>query len=556
MAPDFPDNRQTDIIDLEALFDQEGQEQTETDAALSQLDFDGTDEEDEAALAEEKQRRKRNRLIGNIMIYSGIAIMIGLCIVTGVLLFMGQSGQPIQTLRFEEQSISVRAGHTVKLNVLTEPSGVQYAVSFTSSDSEIAEVEPDGTVTAIKAGEVTVTAKSGDLSAQCNITVQRDSISGFEISQHEIELNTGEEIKIELTCTPADAADKNFVWESSDTSVAKVKDGKITAAGSGEATVTVTDTVTEISRRISVTVTDPETAESIAFTEESITLEVGESYETVLTYTPDNIETKYSIFYTTDQSIASVDEYGVIVANSAGECVISAVYYYDDTVTAEINVTVIDPFVITGPESVEETPPPVEETPPPIGPSEPELPVISGTGIETLNGITYVNGIMIANKTYSLPADYDPGVQDDALYAFYNMQAAAWNDGINLYIISGYRSYYTQKGLYESYVASDGKANADRYSARPGYSEHQTGYAFDLNSVDDSFAYTAEAAWIRDNCYKFGFIVRYPEGKENITGYIYEPWHVRWLGDDLALSVYNSGLTLEEYFGITSEYSD
>ncbi len=102
----------------------------------------------------------------------------------------------------------------------------------------------------------------------------------------------------------------------------------------------------------------------------------------------------------------------------------------------------------------------------------------------------------------------------------------------------------------------DGKAEADRYSARPGYSEHQSGLAMDLNSVDDSFAYTKEAKWIAENCSKYGFIIRYPKGKEPITGYIYEPWHVRYLGTELAEKVTTSGLTLEEYFGITSFYKD
>lgn len=177
--------------------------------------------------------------------------------------------------------------------------------------------------------------------------------------------------------------------------------------------------------------------------------------------------------------------------------------------------------------------------------------------VEKIDGIWYVDGVLIANKTYPLPADYNPGkILTEASIAFAEMQNAAANDGIKLKIVSGFRSYERQETLYNDYVAKDGKAEADRYSARPGHSEHQTGLAMDLNSVDDSFAYTKEAKWIAENCARFGFIIRYPQGKEHITGYIYEPWHVRYLGVELAESITASGLTLEEYFGITSAYAD
>jgi D-alanyl-D-alanine carboxypeptidase len=167
--------------------------------------------------------------------------------------------------------------------------------------------------------------------------------------------------------------------------------------------------------------------------------------------------------------------------------------------------------------------------------------------------------VLIANKTYGLPKDYDPyegDISPEAQLAFKRMQGEASKSGLNLYISSGYRSYSYQVGLYDRYVKSDGKEAADLYSARPGYSEHQTGLCFDLNTIDDSFAYTDEGIWVAENCYKYGFIVRYPKGKESSTGYQYEPWHLRYLGVDLATKVYNSGLSLEEYLGITSKYSD
>ncbi len=179
-----------------------------------------------------------------------------------------------------------------------------------------------------------------------------------------------------------------------------------------------------------------------------------------------------------------------------------------------------------------------------------------GYTLKVVNGVTYINGILIANKSYKLPSTYGSGITNDTINSYNSMKAAATTDGINIYIISGYRSYYDQQYLYNNYVSRDGKIAADRYSARPGHSEHQTGLAFDLNSVDFSFENTIEAKWINNNCYKYGFILRYPKGKESITGYMYEPWHLRYVGVDLAKKLYNNGnwITLEEYFGIDSKY--
>lgn len=178
-----------------------------------------------------------------------------------------------------------------------------------------------------------------------------------------------------------------------------------------------------------------------------------------------------------------------------------------------------------------------------------------GFKITEKDGITYIDGIMIANKTYSIPSNYNPGkLTADCQAAFNDMKQSAAEDGCELYISSGFRSYSLQKSLYERYCARDGKAAADRYSARPGNSEHQTGYAIDLNTITYSFANTTEGKWVAANCYKYGFILRYPEDKESITGYRYEPWHIRYVGIALATDIYNSGLCLEEYFGITSRY--
>ena len=174
-----------------------------------------------------------------------------------------------------------------------------------------------------------------------------------------------------------------------------------------------------------------------------------------------------------------------------------------------------------------------------------------------IDGITYINGILIANKTYSLPSSYYPGgLTNEFNDAFNQMKNAASNDGLNIYVVSGFRSYNTQNTLYNNYVSRDGRDAADTYSARPGHSEHQSGLAADINMVDDSFEYTAEGKWLNDNAYKYGFILRYPKGKTSETGYIFESWHYRYVGVDLATKLYNGGnwISLEDYFGITSQY--
>ncbi len=181
----------------------------------------------------------------------------------------------------------------------------------------------------------------------------------------------------------------------------------------------------------------------------------------------------------------------------------------------------------------------------------------------TKNGMTYIDGVLIANKTYSLPSTYKPGgLTTQTKNAFDKMQAAAKLDGFNIYIQSGYRSYATQEKLYNNYAKKDGVAKADTYSARPGHSEHQSGLGFDVchkgyGCINSTFDNTPPAKWLASNCHKYGFILRYPKGKTNETGYKYESWHFRYVGVDLATKLYNNGdwITLESYFGITSKYS-
>lgn len=233
----------------------------------------------------------------------------------------------------------------------------------------------------------------------------------------------------------------------------------------------------------------------------------------------------------------------------------------------------LDPFTAKQPET--------ETDPAPD--NKPETPALAegytfagytskGYTLATKDGVTYVVSpygyTLIANKTYALPANYTPyafpgaeptpdsplGLTPECRAAFAKLQSGAKQQGYSIWLLSGYRSYNRQKRLYNNYVAQSGKAAADTYSARPGHSEHQTGLAMDVNSLKSAFGNTSEGRWLAANAYKYGFIIRYPYNKQSVTGYIYEPWHIRYVGEGLAAELNRTGLTLEEYFGITSQY--
>ena len=507
-------------------------------------------------------QKKRNRLIANIMIYSGIALLIIMCAILVTLIFTGNNGDSIKGLEITNSGdITLRVGHSEQLKTKTEPSDTEYALSYVSADTSVATVSLDGKITGVSDGKTEITVSSGDLSDSIIVIVKKDIIEKLDVSLAALSLDGGEEQKVTAKLTPSDAKDVSLSWKSADTEVATVdKDGNIKGVNTGETTVTVTDSVTGLSKDISVTVNGLELPDSMEFDKKSVTLEVGEVYNSVLKFTPEDITYTGAIYYTSDSSVASVTNEGVITAKSEGSCTIEAYYENDFRLVATMEVNIIDPYVITQPETtVPETPKP--ETPKPETPkpqtSEPQTPSYNGSHkMEVIDGITYFDGVMIANKTYTLPASYNPGVQPVAMDAFYDMQAAAAADGISLWILSSFRSYEDQDVIYNRYVAQYGRDAADTYSSRPGHSDHQTGYTFDLNSLEQDFQYDPAGQWLDKNCYKYGFIIRYPKGKESSTGYMYEPWHVRYIGVDLATKVTQSGLSLEEYFGITSQYQD
>ena len=186
----------------------------------------------------------------------------------------------------------------------------------------------------------------------------------------------------------------------------------------------------------------------------------------------------------------------------------------------------------------------------------PQIPDTQVTGKLTNNGSYYsVRGkyddIIIVNKKHGLSKDYNPGENPTAKAAFVRLRDDMINQGLNVgRSYSGFRSYDYQKTLYDNYVSRDGQAAADRYSARPGYSEHQTGLVFDLTDKSGNLLEDSRASqWLKDNAHNYGFIVRFQAGKEASTGYMPEAWHIRYVGKE-AKDIHDSGLSLEEYFGI------
>lgn len=165
--------------------------------------------------------------------------------------------------------------------------------------------------------------------------------------------------------------------------------------------------------------------------------------------------------------------------------------------------------------------------------------------------LTIVDGVLIVNKKNSVPKDYGDGANEEAVMALNSLIQDMQQLGLDVSNnVSGYRDYAYQEKLYNKYVQQYGVEWADTYSARPGFSEHQTGLAFDLKNQNGQLIESElEATWIKENAHKYGFVVRYPYNKDHITGYKHEPWHLRYVGE-LATLLHNANLTLEEYFNV------
>lgn len=350
-----------------------------------------------------------------------------------------------------------------------------------------------------------------------------NNVKSYYIENNSI-LNKSSKIKVKLP---------RYLYKKSIVDIYKVKDKKIELY---KASVEVKDKFvafkTNKNEDYFITYIELENIKS-----KSIEINKGDTESIKVTYVPSNATSTSLKYKVKDTKIASIKG-SKVTGLKAGSTTIT-IYSEKDGVSKDISLKV------------------KKKTSSKTEKKEEQPVTLDNDKIEVIDGITYVDGIMIVNKTYSLPSTYDPGkLTDEFMDAFEEMQAAAALDNINLFIASGYRSYDYQVELYDKYVRIDGKEQADTYSARPGHSEHQTGLTADINSADESFEDTPEALWLDKNCYKYGFIVRYPKGKEKYTGYEYEPWHLRYIGKEKAKIIYESGLSLEEYYGLKSEYID
>jgi D-alanyl-D-alanine carboxypeptidase len=231
-------------------------------------------------------------------------------------------------------------------------------------------------------------------------------------------------------------------------------------------------------------------------------------------------------------------------------------------------------------EPEEETPTdPTEEEEEPSEPvtGEPDSPS-EEEAIPVVANPTAIN--VMVNKFWALPEGYRPSdlIRPNVPFSFGNensdrsklrkeaaeslemMFAGALQEGIELYARSGFRSYETQESIFKNEIATYGYEQAVLYVARPGTSEHQTGLTMDITAKSvglelvESFENTAEGKWLASNAHHYGFILRYPKGKTNITGYAFEPWHYRYVGVDIATDIFNRGITLEEYMGDVREF--
>lgn len=193
--------------------------------------------------------------------------------------------------------------------------------------------------------------------------------------------------------------------------------------------------------------------------------------------------------------------------------------------------------------------------------------------IEVITIDDYDDYLYVVNKNRSLPVNWKPNnlvqvkvpykgrpeakyLRKDASDALTKLFAKAKSEGINLYAVSGFRSYELQKIVYAKNVSQLGLSRANVVSASPGKSEHQSGLAMDISvpslgyTLNQSFGNTREGIWLQKNAAEFGFVIRYPKGKEAVTGYIYEPWHIRFIGKDMASEIMKRNITIEEYFQI------
>ena len=333
----------------------------------------------------------------------------------------------------------------------------------------------------------------------------------IQLDSEEIILKKGEEFLF-IHNIDINEIENNIKLNIENEEIVEVKDKlTIKAINIGETNLTIIKNNGNVLKNIKIKVKPIPT--DIEINVADLIIEKDKTEQIEVKVLPNDLENKKVKFSSSNEEVATVDENGNIKGISSGVVTITVETDETPAITKTIDVKVINVEVRD-------------------------------------NGATYVDDILLVNKKYTLPSTYKPGVDKTAKEKFEQMRKSALKDNISLKIVSSYRSYNSQAAIYNKNVNLHGTRIANRFSAKPGQSEHQTGLAFDINQANREFVGTKEALWLQKNCYKFGFIIRYPRGKESITGYVYEPWHVRYVGEKVAKEIYESGLCLEEYLGV------
>ncbi len=457
----------------------------------------------------------------------------------------------VQSIQLSKYDINLGVGgKAISIVTMLPTTANDQSELWTTSNPNVATVDEQGWITGLNPGSCIVTVQSRSnpkVFAEIRVTVVGSSqtggqtsentrVTGISLSKNAMSLSVGGTDISYVTMTPANAANKEEIWISSNPNVATVdKYGYVTGVSEGNCVITVrSEDNPNVKATVSVVVSgtnayssDDNAVMDIKLSKTYMGLNIGEKDISYVTMLPENATNKDEVWSSSDTNVAVVDNLGWVTAKGPGSCMITVRSKSNPGVYKMISVMV-----------------------PPTPYKAPKTPDVT-----TENGVTYVDGILIANKTYALPSTYNPGgLLPEVMAQFSKLAAAAKKDGLNIYISSGFRSYLTQQSIYNNNVYYYGTAKTDTFSARPGHSEHQTGLAMDVNTISDAFIGTPEAIWLAEHAQEYGFIIRYPKGKENITGYKYEPWHLRYLGVETAEDVYMSGLCLEEYLGIDSAY--
>lgn len=369
----------------------------------------------------------------------------------------------------------------------------------------------------------------------------------LRLLQHTLNLAVGDHFFLSFSLMDQEDGMPTASFHSADPSVAEVDDdGLITALSAGITRITVT-LDNGLSDSMDLTVSPGSgryPVSSITLSVTSVQLAVGQSKQPIVTMHPSNASDKSERWNSSNPAVATVDGSGSIRAVAPGKCTVTVASVSDPAVTADVAVIVSA----------------AASTSPPPSSQKPEEPAGEFAAWNRSHGFS----MMVINRDNPIPEGYRPQictyqsfqVDERALPHLKELLSDAYEAGAGLWVASGYRDIALQTRLYnrkvdlflnQGYDEAEARAKAATIVAKPGTSEHNTGLSVDFNNVDTDFCQTKGYRWLMAHAADYGFIQRYPTGKEDITHVIYEPWHFRYVGVENAKAIRDSGLCLEEY---------